>query len=87
MLSGSSTLRLYRAVRLLFLGPLILFLLLIVNLVTWHGHWWVQWAALGIGIAWVLCLFRVAPAAIVLGRVAARVAYLNRRKGNNLGPG
>jgi len=45
--------RLCRSVTFLFTGPFILLLLVIINVVTSPGHWWVQWAALGIGIAWV----------------------------------
>ena len=67
------------AVKFLFTGPLILLLLLVVNVMTSPGHWWVQWAALGIGIAWVISLFRVLRAVILLGGLAALVAYLRRR--------
>src|SRR5439155_26937815 len=45
-----------RAVRFLFIGPLILILLVIINVMTSPGTWWVQWAALGIGIAWAVSL-------------------------------
>jgi hypothetical protein len=60
-------------------GPLILLLLVVINVMTSPGHWWVQWAALGIGIAWVINLFRVIRAALVLGGLAGLVAFLNRR--------
>jgi hypothetical protein len=43
---------------------------------TSPGHWWVQWAALGIGIAWVISLLRVLRAMILLGGLAALLAYL-----------
>jgi predicted PurR-regulated permease PerM len=46
---------------------------------TSPGEWWVQWAALGIGIAWFISLFRVIWALIVLGGLAAVVAHLRRR--------
>lgn len=72
--------RTLRAVRFLFVGPLILVLLVIVNLMTTPGHWWVQWAALGIGIAWFASLLRVIKAAVLVGGVAALVAYFTRRK-------
>ena len=67
-----------RAVRFLFMGPLILLLLVVVNAVTSPGNWWVQWAALGIGIAWVFSLFRVILAIVALGGIAAFIAYLRR---------
>jgi len=68
-----------RAVRFLFIGPLILVLLVVINLMTSPGHWWVQWAALGIGIAWVISLLCVLPALIVLGGLAALIAYLRKK--------
>lgn len=67
-----------RAVKFLFTGPLILGLLVIINLMTSPGHWWVQWPALGIGIAWVISLLRVLRALILVGGVAALIAYLRR---------
>ena len=68
-----------RALRFLFVGPLVLALLFVVNLMTSPGHWWVQWAALGIGLAWVVSLFRVLRAAVLIGGLAALIAYLRRR--------
>jgi hypothetical protein len=68
-----------RAVKFLFTGPLILLMLFVINLMTSPGHWWVQWAALGIGIAWVVSLFRVLRAAIILGGLAALAAWLLNR--------
>jgi hypothetical protein len=58
------------------MGPLILAFLFVINLMTSPGHWWVQWAALGIGIAWVLSLFRVIRAVVIAGGLAALGAYL-----------
>ena len=69
-----------RAVRFLFTGPLILALLVVVNLLTSPGHWWVQWAALGIGIAWVISLLRVIRALILAGGLVALIAYLRRKE-------
>ena len=46
----------FRALKFLFVGPVVLVFLGLVNLMTSPGHWWVQWAALGIGIAWVVRL-------------------------------
>ena len=68
-----------RSVKFLFTGPLILGFLVIVNLMTSPHHWWVQWAALGIGIAWVIALFRVLWALVMLGGVAALIALLRRK--------
>lgn len=68
-----------RALRFLFVGPLVLAMLVVINLMTSPGHWWVQWPALGIGIAWFISLLRVLRAAILVGGLAALVAYLRRR--------
>jgi hypothetical protein len=70
----------YRAVKFLFMGPLILTFLVVINWMTSPGHWWVQWAALGIGIAWFSSLFRVLRALALAGGLAAFAAYLSQRK-------
>ncbi len=72
----------YRALRFLVTGPLIVLFLFAVNVMTSPGHWWVQWPALGIGIAWVISLFRVVRAVIVAGGLAALGAYLLSRSRN-----
>ena len=59
-------------------GPLILLFLLVINVMT-GGEWWVQWPALGIGIAWVFCLLRVIRTALVVGGLAGLAALLSRR--------
>ena len=69
-----------KAVKFLFVGPLVLALLLVINLMTSPGEWWVQWPALGIGIAWFISLFRVLAAIVVAGGVAGLIAYLNKEK-------
>ncbi len=71
--------RTLRAARFLLVGPLILVLLVFINLMTSPHHWWVQWAALGIGIAWVVSLLRVLQAAVLVGGLAALVAYLRKK--------
>jgi len=68
-----------RAVRFLFVGPMVLGLLLVINLMTSPGQWWVQWPALGIGIAWLICLLRVIRALVLLGGLAALIAYLRKK--------
>ncbi len=68
------------AVKFLFVGPMILVMLGVINWMTTPGHWWVQWAALGIGIAWVANLFRVLKAIVLLGGLAALFAYISNRK-------
>ena len=67
------------SVNFLVKGPLILLMLFVINLMTSPGHWWVQWAALGIGIAWVINLLRVSRAALVVGGLAGLFALLNRQ--------
>lgn len=68
-----------RAVKFLFVGPAVLLLLVVINLMTSPGHWWVQWAALGIGIAWIISLFKVIRAVIIAGGLAALGAYILSR--------
>jgi len=68
-----------RAFKFLFKGPLVLLFLVVINLMTSPGHWWVQWAALGIGIAWVISLVRVLRAVVLAGGLAAIGAYLMSR--------
>ena len=69
-----------RAVKFLFMAPLILAMLFVINLMTSPGHWWVQWAALGLGIAWFFSLLRVIRAVIVAGGLAALGTYLYNQK-------
>jgi len=66
-----------KAVRFLIMGPFILVMLFVISCLT-HGDWF-KWAALGIGIAWVISLLRVIRALILLGGLAALVAYLRKR--------
>lgn len=78
--------RTLKAARFLFTGPLILLLLVVIDWMTSPGHWWVQWAALGIGIAWIISLFRVLRALILLGGAAALTAWLFRSRTRQGGP-
>ncbi|HUS37493.1 MAG TPA: hypothetical protein VM680_19250 [Verrucomicrobiae bacterium] len=68
------------AVKFLFIGPLILAFLFVVNWMTSPGDWWVQWAALGIGIAWVINFLRVLKVALMVGGLAALVNYITNRR-------
>lgn len=69
-----------RSVKFLFKAPLILAFLVVINLMTSPGHWWVQWPALGLGIAWVLSLFRVMRAVVLAGGLAALAAVVMRKR-------
>jgi hypothetical protein len=71
--------RTLRAAKFLIKGPVLLLVLVIVNALTTPGNWWVKWAALGIGIIWILSLMRVIRALILLGGMAALVAYLRKK--------
>ena len=73
-------LRTFRDVKFLFMGPLILAFVTLINWMTSPGHWWVQWAALGIGIAWFSSLFRVIRAVVLAGGLAAFAAYLSQQR-------
>ena len=69
-----------KAVKFLFTAPLILLFLFVINLMTSPGHLWVQWAALGLGIAWFASLLRVIRAVILAGGLAALSTYLYNRQ-------
>ena len=68
-----------RRVKFLVTAPFILLMLLVINLMTSPGEWWVQWAALGIGIAWVINLFKLIRDIVLIGGLAAFGAYLFNR--------
>ena len=74
-----AVLSVWRSVKFLFIGPLVLTMLFVINLMTSPGDWWIQWPALGIGIAWVISLLRVLKVALLVGGVAALVGYLKKR--------
>jgi hypothetical protein len=46
---------------------------------TSPNHWWVKWAALGIGIAWIISLVRVIGAIVMLGGLAALIALMRKK--------
>lgn len=75
-----STMRTLRSAKFLVKAPFILAFLFVINLLTSPHHWWVQWAALGIGIAWVFALLRVIRALILAGGLAALGAVLLKRR-------
>ena len=68
-----------RRVKFLITAPLIVLMLFVINLMTSPGEWWVQWAALGIGIAWVINLFKLIRDVVLLGGLAAFGAYIFNR--------
>ena len=69
---------LWDSLTFLVIGPVIVLFLVAVNVMA-GGEWWVQWPALGIGLAWFFCLLRVIRAALVVGGLAGLFALLNRR--------
>jgi len=75
----SSMVKTLKSLKFLVTGPLVLLMLVVINWMTSPGVWWVQWAALGIGIAWVVALLRVLRALILLGGLAALGTWLYRR--------
>jgi len=68
MIPGYKT---FRAIKFLITGPMILAMLFVIQLMTPGGHLWFRWAVFGIGIAWVLSLFRVLRSIILAGGLAA----------------
>jgi hypothetical protein len=75
-----------KSLKFLFTAPLILAMLFVINLMTSPGHWWVQWAALGLGIAWFFALLRVLRALILAGGLAALGLFLFNRYSSTRGP-
>lgn len=69
----------WKSVKFLFVAPVLLAFLFVVNLMTSRSEWWIQWPALGLGIAWIISLFRVLKVALILGGVAALVGLLKKR--------
>jgi hypothetical protein len=70
---------LWNSLKFVFIAPVILLFLLVVNVLASPHDWWVQWAALGLAIPWTICLFRVLKGAVLLGGLAGLVTYLSRR--------
>ena len=68
------------SLKFLFIGPMIVALVFVINLMTSPDVWWFQWAALGIGIAWVINLFRVLRAIVLAGGLAALWALWMRHR-------
>ena len=68
-----------RRIKFLFMAPLILVFLVIINLMTSPGEWWVQWAALGLGIAWVINVIKLLRTVLIAGGLAALAASFTRR--------
>ena len=68
-----------RRVKFLITAPFIVVMLFFINLMTSPGHWWVQWAVFGIGIAWVINLFKLIRDVVLLGGLAAFGAYIFNR--------
>jgi hypothetical protein len=54
-------------------------MLLVINMMTSPGGWWVRWPALGLGIAWLVSLLRVLRAVLLLGGLAAAWAWYRSR--------
>lgn len=59
-------------------APFILAFLFLIDWMTPGGSWW-HWAALGIGFAWVMCLFRAIRILLMVGGLAGLAAYFGRR--------
>ena len=69
-----------RRIKFLITDPFIVLILFVINVMTSPGEWWVQWAALGIGIAWVIAFFKLIRDIALLGGLAAFSAYLFNRR-------
>jgi hypothetical protein len=60
-------------------GPIILAFLFFVDVMTPGGSWW-QWAALGIGFAWVMTLLRAMRMLLLMGGLAGLAAVVARNR-------
>ncbi len=78
--------RTLESIKFLFIAPCILVLLVVINWMSSPHHWWVQWPALGLGIAWFIALFRVLRAIAVVGGLAALGAWLASKQGASRPP-
>ncbi len=72
------------SLKFLVIGPVIVGFLAVINVMTSPGTWWVQWPALGIGIAWIFSLLRVIKGIVLLGGLAALGTWLFQRYGKNV---
>lgn len=70
---------LHAAITLPFTAVFVVGLCFIVNWMTAPGHWWVQWVALGMGIAVLGAWFRAAKTLIAGGALALLAAWAYRR--------
>lgn len=68
-----------RSIKFLCIAPFLLAFLFLVNLLVAPGYGWFKWAALGIGLAWIISLIRVIRALVLLGGLAALMSYLRKR--------
>lgn len=60
-------------------GPILVAFLYVLNAMTGGAAWW-QWAALGIGLAWVFTLLRAIRLLAMVGGLAGLAALLARRR-------
>jgi hypothetical protein len=67
------------SISFLFTGPVILAFLFMVDWMTPGPPWW-QWAALGIGFAWVMTLFRAMRMLLMVGGLAGLAALIGSRR-------
>lgn len=51
----------------------------VINWMTSPGHWWVQWVALGMGIAVASAWWRAAKVLVAGGALVALVAWWHKR--------
>lgn len=68
-----------RRVKFLITAPFIVLLCAFINLMTSPGEWWFLWVAFGMGIAWVINLFKLIRDIVLLGGLAAFGAYIFNR--------
>jgi hypothetical protein len=74
------------AVTLPFTAVFVIALCAFIDWNTAPGHWWVQWVALGMGIAVLCAWLRAIKLLLATGALAALGAVAWRRWGDRTGP-
>jgi len=70
-----------RALTMPFRALFVVGLCAVINAMTYSGHWWVKWVALGMGIATVVALARGARSLALVVLVALAGWWIYRRYG------
>lgn len=73
---------LHKALTLPFTALFVVGLCLLINILTAPGHWWVQWVALGMGIAVAVAWLRALKVLVAGAAIAALGTWAYRHWGD-----